>query len=1434
MYTIHLLNKQYQKNKSFFANQRYIFLLLIIFLLMSYQSNSDDSSENNFYNEINLVLKGSGEQQLYHYSEHAPFEVIVNGVTKVNDTSDNICILEEEESNITLKFNKDFTTFDNMFKGMNNLIEVEFVKFNSSGVSKMGFMFSECSNLESVNFGNIDTSSVIDMSYLFRDCKNLKNIELSNLDTSSVLYMDYMFYGCSSLESINLSNFNTSNVKQMRSMFNHCLKLYSLDISNFDLSKVTTMVYMFNNCKGLRKINFGNTSTSEVETTFALFAGCRNLQSLDISIFDTSKVTNMNQMFKGCWALQNLNISHFNVSNVLTMSNMFYECKALRELDLSSLDTSKVTDMAYMFFGCNNLMSINLTNINTSSVKNMSHIFSNCQKLTELNLTNFDTSLVTNMMNMFNNCENLKSIIFSDLFNTSQVEFMSYMFNNCSSLTSIDLSNFDITKVEAMDYMFNNCTNLQYLNLSKFHSMNINTIESMFNNCKSLIYLNLISFEINEETNIKSVFNLVSPTIKFCLNGTNIITNLLNIYNYTSDCSNICFQENVKIDLNNSQCICADNTYITTDNPNICYNATPEGYYLDINESIYKKCFHSCKYCNGPGDEIDNKCLECLENFSFLNDSLYNMSCFKQCDNYYYFDDNCFQCTGDENCPEGYNKLILDKKKCVNECSKDDIYKYEFNNICVKNCPDGTFVGENNYICLNETNLELTAISNKFSHIYDIDNEKNITNLKSESDSYITIITFIEKESDIKTQYETNVYINSNKTELKFSTPIEVQKFFQKILSEKFNTTNIDKGIDFIYSEGQYTFTITTPSNQRNNTSNNVTLINLGQCENILKEEYNISEEDNLYIFKIDYYIEGLLGPKVEYEVYYPLLKNHLKLANLSLCDDVNIEVSIPLDIPLSEIDKYNASSGYYNDLCYTLTTESNTDISLKDRREEFLNNNISICEEGCKFTEYDKVNKKATCSCFTKIKLPLITEIIVDKDKFLHNFYDINNIANVKMLKCYKLLFDKEKIFRNSANYVLVLLLFTDILASIIFCSHNKIKINKDIKQIYIETNLNESGNKGQLTTNNNKKEGRKKAINKLTANNKKDTNKNKIKQHEPPKKNSKLRKRKTMLDKNQIKKNLETTNAINLNENISKQIGVEDNKDKNNPLFLNINLKPKKRKTILNKVKKIGNDNSINPLKGKSSINMQNSNLNNKKQNENNEIIYKDVELNDMDYEDALKYDQRNLIQYYFSLIKSQHLLIFTFCECKDYNSQIIKLNLFCFSFSINYIISAMFYSDDTMHKIYVDEGDFDFIYQLPQMLYSSILSFFLEWLLGNLGLYEGDILEVRKLKKDKKLLEKSLKDVSKKIEIKIIFFFIITYILSFTFWFYLGCFCAVYKNTQIHLLTEVSSSFVISFVSPFFMYIIPGFLRIVSLHNRKSDRPCIYKISKFIQMF
>ena len=55
-----------------------------------------------------------------------------------------------------------------------------------------------------------------------------------------------------------------------------------------------------------------------------------------------------------------------------------------------------------------------------------------------------------------------------------------------------------------------------------------------------------------------------------------------------------------------------------------------------------------------------------------------------------------------------------------------------------------------------------------------------------------------------------------------------------------------------------------------------------------------------------------------------------------------------------------------------------------------------------------------------------------------------------------------------------------------------------------------------------------------------------------------------------------------------------------------------------------------------------------------------YTDEELNGFNYTLAKYYDTRTFCEFYISSIKTKHILIFTFFYNKDYNSQVIKIDI------------------------------------------------------------------------------------------------------------------------------------------------------------------------------
>ena len=121
-------------------------------------------------------------------------------------------------------------------------------------------------------------------------------------------------------------------------------------------------------------------------------------------------------------------------------------------------------------------------------------------------------------------------------------------------------------------------------------------------------------------------------------------------------------------------------------------------------------------------------------------------------------------------------------------------------------------------------------------------------------------------------------------------------------------------------------------------------------------------------------------------------------------------------------------------------------------------------------------------------------------------------------------------------------------------------------------------------------------------------------------------------------------------------------------------------------------------------------------------------DYEINTFKYEDALKYDKRTYLQYYVSLLKIKHLLIFTFFANNDYNSKIIKICLFFFFFTLEYTVNSFFYQDPKIHQFYNDNGQYKFIYQIPQICYSTIISAGITFFIKYMSLSENYIISLK----------------------------------------------------------------------------------------------------------
>ena len=687
------------------------------------------------------------------------------------------------------------------------------------------------------------------------------------------------------------------------------------------------------------------------------------------------------------------------------------------------------------------------------------------------------------------------------------------------------------------------------------------------------------------------------------------------------------------------------------------------------------------------------------------------------------------------------NDTINDNYKWIN-LPNLILYNYDYED--VQEIPETTIITD---LITYSENITYSDIFT-YSDIYTDLNDKGFLKI------YGYYFNFDEKEK---------VYILEQEEDESGDIEDEILINIRKRMNETINYTYINDGHYFYVEYNNKTRYIFSKSEQKDGL---IPSINLDECLNRLKTNYNIYN-NIIYILYIEMNETNMQTSKILYEMYSLLeSENKFVLLNLDVCEGINIEIEKIINISADDLDLYNLSSGYYNDKCYTSTSENGTDIILDDRLKQYYKNNMSICEDNCVFTSYDSNTGKAKCSCPISKSISSISDIKLDMSELKHNFKDIYKGANFYVLKCYEKLFSNT-IFKNIGSIFIACIIILGIISIFIFYCHSFNLFKNQIKNVFEMKKFQ----KDDISEKTQKKLKKTEII---------EVKSGKTLGQFPPKK--------SLIEKN--------------SEN--DKISCEENE-------------------------------GVRQLPSNSAENSRNSNVIESDTREETDISdkiknYNDSEMNTLSYKNAYKYDKRTFCEYYISLLKTKHLLIFSFYTTNDYNSRLIKINFFFLNFAVNFAVNALFFDDSTMHKIYEDGGKYGFQYHIVIIICSTIISSIIITLVKISALTENNVLEIKNAK-SKDLIE-VYNSETKTIKRKFVIFFIIIFILLLFFWYYVGCFCAVYINTQSKLLIDTVMSFCISLLYPIVILLIPGIFRINALRDEKQEHKCMYNFSKFIQ--
>ena len=419
-------------------------------------------------------------------------------------------------------------------------------------------------------------------------------------------------------------------------------------------------------------------------------------------------------------------------------------------------------------------------------------------------------------------------------------------------------------------------------------------------------------------------------------------------------------------------------------------------------------------------------------------------------------------------------------------------------------------------------------ISNSILETNDINN--SISNINEISDSILDIIKTCNKKE----------LINENINENDFLSPEHIEEIFINLTIYTIKCNNTNESIIILAQNA--IFEMSTIEFQKYYNNLNFSSVDLGQCENVLKDRYNIPKENSLLILKLDIKKIETKSTYVQYEIYDSVT---LKKLNLDYCKHLNMKIIIYVPVHLNSIaislyenlkkwgyNLFDSGDPFYHDVCTLFTNQYGTDVIIEDRRKDYYYpyNTIQLCQEGCDFNSYDKLVLKAKCYCNgqTDVVITDITKLHFDKDIIADSFLDTIKNSNFRVLKCYKVAIDLTTILTNLGRIILTLIFVLFLVLMIVYSVKEKKNINEKISYVL----------KDKLENFKDKEENKPKSIIK-----KKKKKKNKVKKHSVFK-----------LENNEIKEIIDNDkkdiNKININDVSSINNINYDNKDKSNKI--------------------------------------------------------------------------------------------------------------------------------------------------------------------------------------------------------------------------------------------------------------------------------------------
>ena len=277
---------------------------------------------------------------------------------------------------------------------------------------------------------------------------------------------------------------------------------------------------------------------------------------------------------------------------------------------------------------------------------------------------------------------------------------------------------------------------------------------------------------------------------------------------------------------------------------------------------------------------------------------------------------------------------------------------------------------------------------------------------------------------------------------------------------------------------------------------------------------------------------------------------------------------------------------------------------------------------------------------------------------------------------------------------------------------------------------------------------------------------------------------------------------------------------------------------KTILNRNKKISFEYSENLSKEPLNIKHKGSDVHNfqtglfvnlKDDLDININEYLSTDIDDMDYDDAIKKDNRKFCIYFIDKIKSNQIILNTFCYYEPLKPRAIKILLFILQIDLYLFVNALFFNEEYVSEIFhLKQDTFYDTFQrfIGNCFYAGLVGIIVSYIIECFFIDEKKIKGILKREKENLfILKYEIVQITKDIKKRYLSFIILTFIITIFSWYHISCFNNIYPHMKREWLIFSIIIIIVMQGLSLLICLLESILRFISFRC-KSEK--IYKIS------